>query len=131
MLMLFVGSVGVDGEVLEGASSHTTGRMSGRVQVIARVSGRRISTVEQKLAILRDAFGPGGSMRGACERHEVLSGMLYTWRKNAMSGQLGLVRPAAPVFAEVAVAEPPRLLPPAATGTIQAASRSSCRQASS
>lgn len=91
----------MDGEVIEGASSHTTGHMSGRVQVVAPVSGRRIFTVERKLAILRDAFGPGGSVRGACERHEVSSGTLYTWRKNAMSGQLGLVRPGQPVFAEL------------------------------
>lgn len=104
----------MDGEVLEGVSSHMTPHMSGRVQVIARVSGRRIFTVEQKLTILRDAFGPDGSVRGACERHEVSSGQVYTWRRNAMSGQLGMVRPAAPVFAEVAVAEPPCLPPPTA-----------------
>jgi transposase len=87
------------------------------MQVIARVSGRRIFTVDQKLAILRDAFGPDGSVRGACERHEVSSGQIYTWRKNAMSGQLGMVRPATPVFAEVAVAAQPLLPPPAAEGT--------------
>ena len=113
MLVLFCGSTGLDGEVIADSSSHMTGHMSGRVQVIARVSGRRIFTVEQKLTVLRDAFGPGGSVRDACERHEVSSGQVYTWRKNAMSGQLGLVRPVPPVFAEVEVAEPPRLPPPA------------------
>lgn len=111
----------MDGEVVEDSSGHTTGHMSGRMQVIARVSGRRIFTVDQKLAILRDAFGPEGSVRGACERHEVSSGQIYTWRKSAMSGQLGMVRPAtpvfAPVFAEVAVAAPPLLPPPAVEGT--------------
>ncbi len=44
----------------ERASSHTSGRMSGRIQIVGRVSGRRRWTVEQKLAILRDAFGPVG-----------------------------------------------------------------------
>lgn len=126
----------MDGEVVEDLSGHTTGHMSGRVQVIARVSGRRIFTVDQKLAILRDAFGPDGSVRGACERHEVSSGQVYTWRKNAMSGQLGMVRPATPalapvfaepifaepvfaepIFAEVAVAAPPLLPLPAADVT--------------
>ena len=53
------------------ASSHTTGRMSGRIEIVGRVSGRRRWTVEQKLAILRDAFGPDGSVRTAVERHEV------------------------------------------------------------
>ncbi|WP_230206668.1 transposase [Novosphingobium sp. Gsoil 351] len=62
--------------------------MTSRIEVIARVSGRRFWTVEQKLMMLRDAFGPGGSVRLAMERHEVTSGLLYTWRRKAMSGQL-------------------------------------------
>ncbi len=57
------------------ASSHTTGHMSdcmtGRVEIVGRVLGRRRLTVEQKLAILRDAFGPDGSVRSACEHHAV------------------------------------------------------------
>ena len=73
------------------SSGHRTGYMSGhrtsRMEIVERVSGRRRWTVEQKLAILRDAFGPDGSVRSACERHEVGSGQLYTWRKVAMSGK--------------------------------------------
>ena len=38
--------------------------------------------------ILRDAFGPNGSVRDTVERHEVGSGQLYTWRQQAMSGTL-------------------------------------------
>ena len=91
----------------DGPSSHTSGRMSSRIEVVSRVSGRRRWTVEQKLAILRDAFGPDGSVRMAVERHEVGSGALYTWRRQAMSGELaGTVRPALPAFAEVQVAAP-------------------------
>ena len=47
-------------------SSHTTGRMSSskaRVQIVGRVSGRRNWTVEQKLAIIGDAFTSGSSWR--------------------------------------------------------------------
>lgn len=93
------------------ASSHTTGHMSGhmttRVEIVGRVSGRRRWTVEQKLAILRDAFGSDGSVRSACERHEVGSGQLYTWRRLAMSGELiGTKQTALPAFAEVEVSEP-------------------------
>ena len=62
--------------------------MTSRIEVIARVSDRRFWTVEQKLAMLRDAFGPGGSVRSAVERHEVTSGLLYTWRRKAMAGLL-------------------------------------------
>lgn len=77
-----------DREVVADESIHTSSRMTGRIEVIARVSGRRFWSVEQKLAMLRDAFGPGGSVRSAMERHEVTSGLLYTWRRNAMAGLL-------------------------------------------
>lgn len=81
--------------------------MTTRIEVVGRVSGRRRWTVEQKLAILRDAFGSGGSVRDACERHEVGSGQLYTWRCQALSGELtGAQPPALPSFAEVEVAPP-------------------------
>jgi transposase len=65
------------------ASSHTMGRMSGRIEIVGPVSGRRRWTVEQKLAILCDAFGPDGSVRAAVERHEVGSGAIYAWRQSA------------------------------------------------
>ena len=81
--------------------------MTTRSEVAGRVSGRRRWTVEQKLAILRDAFGPQGSVRAACDRHEVGSGAIYTWRRQAMSGELTGVRPPAlPAFSEVEVADP-------------------------
>ena len=63
-----------------GATSHTTGHIPGRIEVVGRVSGRRRWTMEQKLAILRDAFGPEGSLRVACERHELSAAQLYSWR---------------------------------------------------
>jgi len=94
-----------------GTSAHTSGRMSGRIEVVGRVSGRRRWSVEQKLAILRDAFGAEGSVRSACERHEVGSGQLYTWRRQAMSGELtGVHPPVLPAFAAVEVSEPAALL---------------------
>ncbi|EQB30010.1 IS66-like element accessory protein TnpA [Sphingobium ummariense] len=82
--------------------------MTTRIEVVGRISGRRRWTVEQKLAILRDAFGSGGSVLDACERHEVGSGQIYTWRRQAMSGELtGVQLPALTSFAEVEVAGPP------------------------
>lgn len=97
----------------DGASSHTSNRMSGRIEVVSRVSGRRRWTVEQKLAVLRDAFGPEGCIRAACERHDVGSGAIYTWRRQAMSGELaGVRRLAEPAFAEVQISEPPALPSP-------------------
>jgi len=85
--------------------------MSGGIEIVGRVSGRRRWTIEQKLAILRDAFGPDGSVRAAVEHHEVGSGAIYTWRRQAMSGALRGV-PARPqtAFVEVRVIEPPVML---------------------
>ena len=60
----------------EEGSGHTSGRMTSRIEVIGRISGRRRWTVEQKLGMLRDAFGPDGRVRSAMERHEVSSGQL-------------------------------------------------------
>lgn len=93
-----------------GASSHTSShmsdRMTSRIEIVGRMSGRRRWTMEQKLAILRDAFGSEGSVRAACEQHEIGSGQLYTWRRQAMSGELtGTKRTALPSFAEVDVSE--------------------------
>jgi transposase len=77
------------------------------------VSGRRRWTVDQKLAVLRDAFGPEGCVRAACERHDVGSGSIYTWRRQAMSGELaGVRKPIEPVFAEVQISEQPALPAP-------------------
>jgi len=65
--------------------------------------------VEQKLAALRDAFGPEGCVRTACERHEVRSGSIYTLRRQAMSGELtGVRKPIEPAFAEVQISEQQR-----------------------
>lgn len=87
--------------------------MSTRIEVISRVSGRRRWTVEQKLTVLRDAFGPEGCVRTACERHDVGSGSIYTWRRQAMSGEItGVRRLTEPSFAEVEICEPPALPAP-------------------
>ena len=76
-------------------SSHTTGRTrssKARVQIVGRVSGRRNWTVEQKLAIIGEAFASGSSVASTLERHEISSGQLYTWRRQLLDGELGGVR---------------------------------------
>ena len=65
----------MSGEIIEGSEGDTTSHMSismtGRISLIARVSGRRHWTLEQKLGMLRDAFGSGGCVRTAIDRHKV------------------------------------------------------------
>ena len=91
-----------------GASALTTGHMSDRMSSrIAVVGGRRRWSVEQKLSILREAFGPDGSASATCQRHAIGSGMLYTWRRQALAGDLtGAKRASVPSFAEVEVSVP-------------------------
>ena len=86
-----------------GASALVTGHMSDRMSSrIAVVGGRRRWSVDQKLSILREAFGPDGSVSATCQRHAVGSGLLYTWRRQALAGDLtGAKRTPAPSFAEV------------------------------
>ena len=89
--------------------------MTDRIEVIARVSGRRSWTAEQKLAILQDAFGLNGSVRSSCERHDVTSGMLYSWRRKAMDAELtGVTR--SPAFAEVQIRDAGLLASPPSQG---------------
>lgn len=98
------------------ASGPMSSHMSGRIAVVA---GRRRWTVEQKLLMLRDAFGADGSVRDACERHGIGSGQIYTWRKQAMSGELTGLKPVAlPAFVEVEVATGAGSGPPAATSLL-------------
>lgn len=91
-----------------GASALTTGHMSDRMSSrIEVVGGRRRWSVDQKLLILREAFGPDGSVSATCQRHAVGSGMLYTWRRQALAGDLtGAKRTPTPSFAEVEVSVP-------------------------
>jgi len=85
-------------------SGHMSNRMSSRITV---VGGRRRWSVDQKLSILREAFGPDGSVSATCQRHAVGSGMLYTWRRQALAGDLtGAKRTSVPSFAEVEVSVP-------------------------
>lgn len=85
-------------------SGHMSNRMSSRIAV---VGGRRRWSVDQKLAILREAFGPDGSVSATCQRHAVGSGMLYTWRRQALAGDLtGAKRASVPLFAEAEVSVP-------------------------
>jgi len=77
--------------------------MTGRMEVVGRVSGRRRWSDEEKLEILAEAFRPGVRVCDVIARREVSSSLIYTWRKQLREGKLAC---ALPVFAEVQVAEP-------------------------
>ena len=104
-------------EVFGSETGHTSARVTGRVEVVGRVSGRRSWSDEEKLEILAEAFRPGVRVRDVLERREISSGLVYTWRKQARLGKLGGVVPALPTFAEVHVAEVAAPAPQSAMST--------------
>lgn len=80
--------------------------MTGRTEVVARVSGRRRWSDEEKLEILAEVFRPGVRVCDVIARREVSSSLIYTWRKQLREGKLACSMPSLPVFAEAQVAEP-------------------------
>jgi len=97
--------------------------MTGRMDVVGRVSGRRRWSDAEKLEILAEAFRPGVRVCDVIAHREVSSSLIYTWRKQLREGQLAGAVPSLPVFAEVRVAEPvaptPQAVPCPSSGLIQ------------
>ena len=96
--------------------------MTGRMEVVSRVSGRRRWSDTEKLEILAEAFRPGVRVCDVIARREVSSSLIYTWRKQLREGKLASAVPSLPVFAEVQVAEPTPPAPqpaPSPSGLIQ------------
>lgn len=80
--------------------------MTGRMEVVGRVSGRRRWSDAEKFEILAEAFQPGVRVCDVIARREVSSSLIYTWRKQLRAGKLVGAAASLPVFAEVRLAEP-------------------------
>jgi transposase len=83
----------------------TITRMSVRekpVEVITRGERRRVWTDAQKHDIVLESLVPGGSPIAVARRHGIGTGLLYTWRRQMVEGQLKALMPAAPSFVPVA-----------------------------
>jgi len=104
--------------VTDAEDAHTINRMSVReapIEVITRGERRRIWTPEQKRDIVMESLEPGGSPIAVARRHGIGSGLLYTWRRQMVEGQLKALVPVSPNFmpivalpaGEVAAAQPP------------------------
>ena len=82
----------------------TITRMSVRekpVEVITRGERRRVWTDQQKHDIVLESLVPGGSPIAVARRHGVGTGLLYTWRRQMVEGQLKALMPTAPSFMPV------------------------------
>jgi transposase len=91
----------------EAEDAPTTNRMSVReapIEVITRGERRRIWTTEQKREIVMESLEPGGSPIAVARRHGIGSGLLYTWRRQMVEGQLKARLPVPPSFVSVAAA---------------------------
>jgi transposase len=71
---------------------------------------RRRWSDEERLQIVAEAFAPGARVADACRRHDVSSGLIYTWRRKlldagvAQEAELPEALPT-PVFAEAVMDE--------------------------
>jgi transposase len=72
------------------------------VEVITRGERRRVWTDTQKHDIVLESLVPGGSPIAVARRHGIGTGLLYTWRRQMVEGQLKALMPAAPSFMPVA-----------------------------
>jgi transposase len=81
-------------------------------EVLGRVERRPRFSVEQKLAMLREATAPGASMSAVARRHGLLPAQVYKWRRLAELGVIGV--PGAselPSFVAVKIAQEVPSLP--------------------
>lgn len=110
---------GVEDALTTGRRSVRGGR-AGRVEMNTRGERRRVWRTEQKREIVAESLDPGAMPADVARRYGIGTGLLYTWRRQFMEGQLGAAPQPLPGFARV---EPvpgapgfPAPLPPVAEG---------------
>jgi transposase len=60
-----------------------------QIEVRVRRQRRRRWTSEDKLRIVQEAFAEGAVAKHVAERHEISTGLLFTWRRQFMVGPAG------------------------------------------
>ena len=64
-------------------------RVNERIDVRVGVERRRRWGRDNKLSIVRESLAPNAVVTEVARRHEISTGLLYTWRKQALAGLLG------------------------------------------
>ena len=86
-------------------TGHKSAR-SARVELITRGERRRVWTPEQKREIVLESLGPALTPTEVARKYAIPTGLLYTWRRQVLDGQMtGVVR-STPGFAKVEVVLP-------------------------
>lgn len=57
----------------------------GQVTVFSGPERRRRWSDEERLQILAEAFAPGVRVADVCRRHDVSTGLVYTWRRKLLA----------------------------------------------
>jgi transposase len=89
---------GREGLAASGNTTNRTTARSERIEVITRGERRRSWTTEQKREIAMESLAPGATAAEVARRHEISTGLLYTWRKQLLNGELGGAPQALPRF---------------------------------
>jgi transposase len=86
--------------------SHATDRMATRgprIRVMTRAERRRIWSMEQKREIVGESLAGGVSVSAVARKHDIYPGLLFTWRRQLLAGDLCVVAPSRQHFARVDV----------------------------
>ena len=95
--------------VTDAEGAHTTDRKSARraaVEVIIRGERRRAWTVEQKRAIVAASLEHSVMQADVARHHGIGTGLLYTWRRQMLTGATGALTGSAPSFTQVELSQP-------------------------
>src|ERR1700760_4216256 len=87
----------------------TTGHKSARsprVEVITRGERRRVWPPEQKREIVMESLGPALTPTEVARKYAINSGLLYTWRRQVLGGQMTRLVRWTPGFAQVEMVPP-------------------------
>lgn len=74
-------------------------------EVLSTSERRRRWSMDQKLAMVAEMMRPGSTASLVARRHGISTGLLYTWRRQAMKGELPLVPTTPAAFVPVQIAE--------------------------
>src|SRR5690348_5117178 len=77
----------------DSASDVSKRRVNERIDIRVGVERRRRWGREDKLRIVRESLAPNVVVTEVARPHEVSTGLLYTWRKQALAGLLGSFLP--------------------------------------
>ena len=90
-------------------ATHTIDRKSARgavMEVIVREKHQRIWTTEQKCQIVAESLEPGLTPSEVAQRHGFGTGLLYTWRRQMLTGATGTLTRSSPSFTQVELSGP-------------------------